>query len=265
MHCTPEVEDGRAQAVDAQGRVAVDRRHHPGRLGAGDEARGGHRVAADVEHAAAAPAQHVPDVGRIGQQVAEMAVDRLELADPPAADELARRQPLRVRAHHEGFLDVDAGTVARRQQRPRVGQVHAERLLAQHVLAGLGGLDRPGHVEMVGQGVVDRVDLGVGQERLVAVVAARDAQAVRHLAAAGRLARGQGHDLAARRPLQRWNDLLARDLGRAEHPEPQLAHLASPAFRCRRCHPLHAPAVGARQAAGTHGRQDSRPAPAIPC
>ena len=41
-----------------------------------------------------------------------MAVDRLQLADPAAAHEFARAQPLRVGAHHERFLDQHAGAVA---------------------------------------------------------------------------------------------------------------------------------------------------------
>ena len=159
------------------GGVALDDRRHPLRLQPGDEARGGDRVAADVEQPAAAPLGDVAHVGGVGQVVAEMALDRLQLADPAAPDQLARPQPLRVGADHERFLDSHAGAVAHRDQLRALGGVEPDRLLAQHVLAGLGGLDRPGHVQVVGQRIVDRVDLGVGQELLVAAVAARRCRA----------------------------------------------------------------------------------------
>ena len=50
-----------------------------------------------------------------------------------------------------------------------------ERLLAQHVLAGLERADRPLDVQPVGQRDVDGVDVGVGEQRLVGAVRARDA------------------------------------------------------------------------------------------
>ncbi|MFO1048783.1 MAG: hypothetical protein U1E52_12900 [Geminicoccaceae bacterium] len=136
-------------------RVALDDRGDARRLQPGHEARGGDRVAADVEQPAAAPLGDVADIVRVEQMIAEEALDRLQLADPPALHQLAGAQPLRVGAHHERFLDHHAGAVARGDQLLALGRVQPDRLLAQHVLAGLGGLDRPGHVQMVGQGVVD--------------------------------------------------------------------------------------------------------------
>ena len=50
-----------------------------------------------------------------------------------------------------------------------------ERLFAQHVLAGLGGSDRPLRVQAIRQRVVDRVDVRIGQQRLVRAVRALDA------------------------------------------------------------------------------------------
>ena len=41
-----------------------------------------------------------------------------------------------------------------------LGRGHGERLLAQDVLAGGGRLDRPFHVEVVGERDIDRVDAG---------------------------------------------------------------------------------------------------------
>ena len=45
-------------------------------------------------------------------------------------------------------------------------RIARERLLAQHVLAGLGRADRPRHVQVVRQRIVDRLDFRIGQQRL---------------------------------------------------------------------------------------------------
>ena len=67
---------------------------------------------------------------------------------------------------------MNASTAIRSRPRGRgdgVDLVHrqGQRLLAQHVLAGLEGPDRPLGVEVVRQRDVDDVDLGRGEERLV--------------------------------------------------------------------------------------------------
>ena len=50
----------------------------------------------------------------------------------------------------------------------------AERLLAQHVLSGLEGADRPLDVHGVRERDVDRLDVGILEERLIAPVCALD-------------------------------------------------------------------------------------------
>src|SRR3954467_9231690 len=51
-----------------------------------------------------------------------------------------------------------------------------DRLLAEHMLPRLDRLDRPGDVQVVGQRVVDRVDLGIGQQRFIGIMSLWDAQ-----------------------------------------------------------------------------------------
>ncbi len=58
----------------------------------------------------------------------------------------------------------------------RFGVVQRERFLAEDVLAGFGGLDRPFRVHRMRRRDVDRLDLRVGEQFLVAAVAARDAE-----------------------------------------------------------------------------------------
>jgi hypothetical protein len=58
--------------------------------------------------------------------------------------------PLRMAVDHEGLGYLDAGAGAHFKQRLRFGGGQAERLFAQNVLAGLGGLRRPGNVQVIG-------------------------------------------------------------------------------------------------------------------
>ena len=44
------------------------------------------------------------------------------------------------------------------------------------MLAGFGGFDGPGHVHLVGQGIVDGVDVGIGEQFFVRAVGLGDAQ-----------------------------------------------------------------------------------------
>ena len=75
-------------------------------------------------------------------------------------------------------ISVDALGLGRLDHALRVGGGQRERLLAQDVLAGAGGGDRPLGVEVVRQRDVDGVDVRVGEERLVRAVGPRDAELV---------------------------------------------------------------------------------------
>ena len=97
-----------------------------------------------------------------------------EKYDYPGAHQLARPLPLRVMADHEGFLD--AHRPRRGEQGARLLGAQSDRLLAQHMLACGGGLQRQRHVKVVGQWVVDGLDLRVGQQLLVRAIGARDPQ-----------------------------------------------------------------------------------------
>ena len=132
------IEDGGGEAVGMHLRVALQQGHDAARLLAEDEAGGVDGIAADIEQAAAAPGAHVADVGGVAVEIAEEAHDGAQFADAAGADQLARAQPLGMRAHHEGFADLDAGAGLRREQLAGFGGVERKRLLAEHVLSGLG-------------------------------------------------------------------------------------------------------------------------------
>ena len=193
---------------------------HASRLGVEQEPRQRNAVAADIGQSAAADVGLVANIRRVVVVVGERttgscAARRCLLR---STNRLARL-PLRMVAIHEGFHDLQLRKAARRvDQLLPFGGRQADRLFAQHVLAGLERRDRPGHVQVIGQRVVDRVDVRIGQQFFVRAVGLGDAQSFRP-----RL--GPGPDRARRWPRSRScaaalhgrNDFLDADLGRAQN------------------------------------------------
>ena len=99
------------------------------------------------------------NLGSGKQSAVSTSLDRAELA---AVDDVAHALRERVVAVVERLHDDE--TRARRDRGNRFGflRVRGERLLAQHVLARLERGDRPLRVQPVGQRVVDRVDVRIG-------------------------------------------------------------------------------------------------------
>jgi hypothetical protein len=81
-----------------------------------------------------------------------------------------------MRFHHKRFADFHAAAVARRQECLCFGHRQAKRLLAEHVLPRFRSLNRPRHMQMVRQGVVDHFNFGVCQQFLVGTVRFRNSQ-----------------------------------------------------------------------------------------
>ena len=73
---------------------------------------------------------------------------------------------LRVQAIHEGLAHEGAGLAGRVEHRVGLEGGQRHRLFDQHMLAGLGRLDRPFGVAGMRRRDIDRVDLGVGQQGL---------------------------------------------------------------------------------------------------
>ena len=70
----------------------------------------------------------------------------------------------------------------------------ADRLLAEDVLVRLERADRPGHVQMVGQRIVNGVDVAVGEQFLVRAVGLFDAELGGDRLGPRQVARGNGRD-----------------------------------------------------------------------
>jgi hypothetical protein len=70
------------------------------------------------------------------------------------------------------------------------------------------------HMQVIGQGIVDDVDIGIGQQRLVGAVGAGNAKSFGGRFGLVIVARGNRHDFRAWRLLDCRNDLLHPDIGR---------------------------------------------------
>ena len=135
-------------------------------------------------------------------------------------DELADPREERVEGVVERLQHRDAGRLGSSGDLPGLGRVGRERLLRQHVLARLDGPEVPRAVQRVGQRVVDRLDLRVGQQVLVGLVDPLDAVLLRERGGPLRVAGGHGHE-AVPRGRGRLHDAELRDAGRAQDADAQ--------------------------------------------
>ena len=81
-----------------------------------------------------------------------------------------------MKAHHEGLGDDQAAFLLGSLDLTGLIGVERDRLLAQHMLAGFKRLDGQRGMEMVRKGIVDRVDIWIGQQSLVRSIGPRDAE-----------------------------------------------------------------------------------------
>ena len=158
------IEAGRAAYLDRIGEGAAQRL-------AGDEAGHRDRIAAHVEYAAARQRRGEEPVLRLeaAHGEAEARLDHPYLADGAGADQFADPGRLRMQAVHEGLAGEGAGLAVGMEYRVDLEGRERQRLFHQHVLAGLGRLDGPFGMAGMGQGDVDGVDLGIGEEGLIAM------------------------------------------------------------------------------------------------
>lgn len=224
-----EVEDGGGKEIDVVDGVELDGGGDAPRFGVEDEAGEGDGVAADVEEAS--PAELGVHAIIFGGEVVvgEEGLNGFELSDFSGADEVAGSLPLGVMSIHEGFHDL--------QSRITAGGVdesaaffggESDRLFAEDVLTGFEGLDGPGDVEVIGEGVIDGVDIGIGEEFLVGAVGAGDAELVGGGAGLGEFAGGDGEDLTMLALLHGGDDFIETDFGGTEDAPTDYGHEESP-------------------------------------
>ncbi len=133
---------------------------------------------------------------------------------------------------HEGLADQHLLAVAELDQRRDVLGVERQRLLDQHMLAGLGRLGRPFDMLRGRQRDVDAVDRVRGEQLLVGAEGMRRAEAVGQRPGLGQVAAGDRRQHAVLGLDDRRNDLIAPDLGRRQNTPAE--HVSSPSFDRRR-------------------------------
>ena len=104
------------------------------------------------------------------------------------------------------------------------GGIHGQRLFAKHMLARFGCLDGPRHVQMIGQRIINDVDLGIGQQLFVRTVGAPDPQILRRFLRFGEIARRNGGDFRKLAMPHAWNDAAHRNSGHAQNTPAEFFH-----------------------------------------
>ena len=88
----------------------------------------------------------------------------------PSVEQFAEAKPLRVTANHESLADFDSGTGAHGEQSLRFSDSEAERFFAEYMLTGLGGLDGPRDMQLIGKRNVNCVDIWICEQFLIRAV-----------------------------------------------------------------------------------------------
>ena len=121
--------------------------------------------------------QTVADIARGHVIIGKKTLNGAQLTDLAAVDQQLGPLPLGVMAIHEAFHDFQTRMFSsRRQQLAGIGSVQAEGFFTQHVFAGRKRLDRPLHMEVIGQGDVDGLGSLIGQQVFVRSKRVADAQ-----------------------------------------------------------------------------------------
>src|SRR6185312_17227070 len=122
-----------------------------------------------------------------------------------------------MEAVHESLHEVQPGCVRGLSHLLRLDRVHAQRLLAQDVLARGEGFERPLPMHRVDQRDVDRVDLRIVEERLIGFSDARHPVLRGHRARPLAIAAGDRHQAAIARSGDGGHDRLGGDVRRAQY------------------------------------------------
>ncbi len=169
-----EVHGGTEDVVHAA-LVHVGGRENVIRLFAREHAREVDAVAADVHQSAAAERAIEADVAvDAAGFVTKARADEPQLADLAGPDGIDHRVRQRMRPIHKRLDENELGLLRGIEHLGRLRARQRERLFAKHMLAGAEGFDRPFMMERIREGEVNRLNVGVGEELVVAVVGRGD-------------------------------------------------------------------------------------------
>jgi hypothetical protein len=132
-----------------------------------------------------------------------------------------------MKAHHKSFHDQDV--FGRLQKLACLACIECDRFLAKDVLACLRRPECERHMQVVGQRIVDCLDLGIGEQSFIRVVSFGNAERSRGFARAIASARGDRADLAPFTFLHSRKYFLRPDASRAEHAPDDFLHGRLPA------------------------------------
>ncbi len=134
-------------------------------------------------------------------------------------------------ADHKCFTDLYAGAVASSDKLTAFAGAQRDGFLAEDVLAGLGGPNRPRHMHMVRQRVVNGFDLRIGQRLFVRAECFSNPKFVGGSLSFVQIPRRDRHHVRPLALLHRRDYLRNRDLSRAQHgPSHFVSHIASVAL-----------------------------------
>ena len=214
------------RAVDV-GSAQLGRRAHNLRLLTSEGAHNVHRVATRVHQRATREVVLEADVREPRQREAQRGLDVAQRAELTAADDLDHPPGERVVAPMEGLHEDETGLPRNRRELFRLRSIRGERLLAQHVLAGLERSRGPRRVQTVRQRVVDRVDVGRADQRLVIGIHVRHAVLGRELLGPRSVSRRDRDDLGLPHMGRRLDHRRGRNARRTEHTDPHDIHHAT--------------------------------------
>ena len=207
-----------ARKAEVRAHPAVDPRRGQARLGAdhlglgaGEKTHDAHGVRADVHRRTAGEIEPVADVARQEEGNAEDHLDVAQAAELARVDDLPHPRRQRMVSPVKRFAEQLAGALGRLGHARGLRGVGGQRLLAEHVLACLERTDRPCAVQAVRQRIVDGVDLGIGEQRLVGRVRAWEAVLGRELLGSRAVARGDRRNDDVRDVARRANQRHRRD------------------------------------------------------
>ena len=212
-----KVQDRRNQPVHFEVRIALQKPQHPRRFLAEYKSRSEDWIASDVVHRPAAIFHHVANVPGIAVEKTEIAPHRTQIANRSRPNQIPGSQPLRMRPNHKCLADLHTGAVPRRHQRPRLRHRHADRLLAQHVLARFRRSNRPRHMQMIRQWNVHRLDFRILQQFFVRSIRARNPQLPCRILGLPQIPRRDCRHRAPFSLLHRGNHFLGSNLRGTQH------------------------------------------------
>ena len=165
-------------------------------------------------------------------------LEQVDLPQGALVHELLQADVLGGKAELLGVHQLDALLLAGGDHRVGFPQVQAERLLADHVLAGARRVHRPLAVQPVGDAEDDQVHLRQVEQRPIVGEPARDLMLAGELADMRLVGRGDGHEARVRHLGERLRVNAAHKL-RADDPNPNFFHVIPPGAPGRPARPTY--------------------------